>query len=383
MSPTHRPLKEVRKELRVSWYRCPIERSKLRELSQRSDLKGWIQAGGHLLLLAGTGALTFSFWQQEMWLGCVAALFVHGTIGSFFTGIAAHELGHGTVFRTPWLNKFFLYFISLFSWWDPFDYGLSHTYHHRYTQYPEADRENVSPLVPSLRWTLLAQLFTMNVFTQPGRSFAKGGLLSTIWVTLKSAFGVIGSTQAPSREWLQALHEDQPAEFRKSMWWSRLQLLFHGSVLAVSIATGLWIIPLIVSCFAFTANWLRYFTGMTQHCGLRDNVPDFRKNARSIKLNPIVAFLYWHMNWHAEHHMYAAVPCYNLKKLATEIAEDMPEPRSLIGAWREMRGIWKRQQTDPDYAFDTSVPQIETCPQAFDTDELASSIGELAPDGLK
>jgi fatty acid desaturase len=89
----------------VSWYRCPIERSKLRELSQRSDLKGWIQAGGHLLLLAGTGALTFSFWQQEMWLGCVAALFVHGMIGSFFTGIAAHELGHGTVFRTPWLNK--------------------------------------------------------------------------------------------------------------------------------------------------------------------------------------------------------------------------------------------------------------------------------------
>lgn len=383
MSATHRPLKEVRRDLRVSWYRCPIERSKLRELSKRSDWKGWIQAGGHLLLLVGTGTLTFSFWQQEMWLGCVAALFAHGTIGSFFTGIAAHELGHGTVFRTPWLNKFFLYFISLFSWWDPFDYGLSHTYHHRYTQYPEADRENVSPLVPSLRWTLIAQLFTINVFTQPGRSFAKGGLLSTIWVTLKSAFGVIGSTQAPSREWLQALHDDQPAECRKSMWWSRLQLLFHGSVLAVSIATGLWIVPLIVSGFAFTANWLRYFTGMTQHCGLLDNVPDFRKNARSITLNPFVAFLYWHMNWHAEHHMYAAVPCYNLKKLAVEIAEGMPEPRSLIGAWREMRAIWKRQQTDPGYAFDTPVPQSKARPQAFDTDELASSIGELAPDGLK
>jgi len=89
------------------------------------------------------------------------------------------------------------------------------------------------------------------------------------------------------------------------------------------------------------------------------------------------------MNWHAEHHMYAAVPCYNLKKLATEIADDMPEPRSLIGAWREMRAIWKRQQTDPGYAFDTPVPQSDSRPQAFDTDELASSIGELAPDGLR
>ena len=26
-------------------------------------------------------------------------------------------------------------------------------------------------------------------------------------------------------------------------------------------------------------------------------------------------FWYWHMNFHIEHHMYAAVPCYNLEKL--------------------------------------------------------------------
>ena len=222
----YRLLAEVRKDLRVQWYRCPIERSKLRELSKRSDLQGWFQAGGHILLLVGTGALTFLFWRQQIWGGFVVALFLHGTIGSFFSGIAAHELGHGTVFRSKWLNKFFLYLISILSWWDPFDYGSSHTYHHRYTQYPEADRENLSPLVPSLRWTLLIQLFTMNVFTQPGRSFAKGGLLSTIWVTLKSACGVVGSIKVPSREWLQALHDDQPAEFRKSIVFSRIQLVF-------------------------------------------------------------------------------------------------------------------------------------------------------------
>ena len=380
---SYRPLAEVRKDLRVEWYRCPVERSKLRELSKRRDLQGWFQAGGHLLLLVGTGALTFFFWRQQIWIGFVVALFLHGTVGSFFSGIAAHELGHGTVFSTKRLNKFFLYLISLLSWWDPFDYGSSHTYHHRYTQYPEADRENLSPLVPSLRWTLLIQLFTMNVFTQPGRSFAKGGLLSTIWVTLKSALGAVGSTKVPSREWLQALHEDQPAEFRKSMWWSRLQLLFHGTILAVSIVTGLWVLSLLISCFAFTANWLRYFTGMTQHCGLRDNVPDFRKSTRSITINPLVEFLYWHMNWHAEHHMYAAVPCYNLKRLAREVAKDMPEPRTLLGAWREMRETWKRQQTDPSYEFDTPVPQTEERTQTVTTDNLASSIGELAPDGLR
>jgi hypothetical protein len=88
--------------------------------------------------------------RKQNWLGFAAALFAHGTVGSFFFGVAPHELGHGTVFRTKWLNKLFLYMFSLLSWWDPFDYASSHTYHHRYTQYLDGDRENVFPLEPSV-----------------------------------------------------------------------------------------------------------------------------------------------------------------------------------------------------------------------------------------
>ena len=57
-----------------------------------------------------------------------------------------------------------------------------------------------------------------------------------------------------------------------------------------------------------------------------DKVPDFRKSVRSMTLIPILEFLYWRMNWHLEHHMYAGVPCYNLKKLYHEVEHDMPEP---------------------------------------------------------
>ena len=74
---------------------------------------------------------------------------------------------------------------------------------------------------------------------------------------------------------------------------------------------------------------------MTQHCGLQGNVSDFRKCVRSIRINPVISFLYWRMNWHTEHHMYAGVPCYNLKKLSQIIADDMPQPRTLLDAWRE------------------------------------------------
>ena len=102
---------------------------------------------------------------------------------------------------------------------------------------------------------------------------------------------------------------------------------------------------------------------------------------RTITLDPVSQFLYWYMNWHLEHHMYAAVPCYNLEKLHRVVAHDMPETRTLIGAWKEMRETWKRQQNDPDYEHDTPVPP-PAVKEREDADPLAASIGGLAPRAL-
>ena len=117
------------------------------------------------------------------------------------------------------------------------------------------------------------------------------------------------------------------------------------------------------------------------HCGVRSNVSDFRKCVRTSTLDPISEFLYWHMNWHLEHHMYAGVPCYNLKKLHRLVAHDMPKPRTLVGAWREMKDTWERQQIDPNYELDTPVPTPIKHKQT-DVNSLASSIGDLAPKAL-
>ena len=382
------PLAEVRDHLRVKWYRSPVEPATLRLLMQRSDLQGWLQAGGHLALAVATATLVWWCWSRHLWLGFALMLFAHGTVVSFFTGVAPHELAHGTVFRTKRLNGVFLYLLSLLSWWDPFDYGTSHTYHHRYTLYPEGDRENLLPLHPSVGRTFLLQMFTVNLLTRPGRNFSKGGLLSTVAITVLSALGLMGSTKAPIRQWIEALHLDQPTEAWKSMWWARAQLLFHSTVVVVGLASGLWVLPLVITVAPFIGNWLTYFVGLPQHCGLRDNVPDFRKSTRSMKLDPISTFLYWRMNWHTEHHMYAGVPCYNLKKLARATAADMPEPRTLVGAWREMLEIWNRQVDDPDYQYDTPLPPTAGS-SAHDKQgnggqgNLEGSIGELAPSGLR
>ena len=300
-----------------------------------------------------------------------------------FSGTAPHELGHGTVFRTKWLNKVFLYLFSLLSWWDPFDYASSHTYHHRYTLHPEGDRENFLPLHPATGKTFLLQLFTINLLTDRGRTFGKGGLISTLWVTILGAFGRVPSDDKPANEWLNALHDDQHMQHRRSIWWSRVLLLFHGPVLVTAGIRGFWVLPLILTFSSFIANWLSYALGLTQHCGLQENVPDFRKSVRSIKVNPLVEFLYWRMNWHTEHHMYAGVPCYNLKKLHQEVADDMPAPRTLWQAWQEMLEIWRRQQLEPDYQFDTPLPPTARRSRAHTPNQLESSIGDLAPEGLR
>ncbi len=379
----YQPLSEVRDSLKVNWYRVKMPPEKLREFSKRSDLQGWFQAGGHFALFLITGGLTYLSWAHEFWPGLFVSLFAHGTVASFFSGTAPHELGHGSVFRTKWLNKFFLYLFSLLSWWDPFDYASSHTYHHRYTLHPAGDRENLLPLHPSVGKTFLLQMFTVNIFTQPGRTFGKGGLISTVLVTIRSAFGRVGDQKISSNEWLTALHADQPVQHRKSIIWSRILLAFHGLILLISIATGLWVLPLVTTFSSFIGNWLGYFVGLPQHCGLRTNTSDFRKSVRSMKLNPLVEFLYWHMNWHTEHHMYAGVPCYNLKYLARQIADDMPEPRTMRSAWGEMLEIWKRQQAEPGYQFDTPVPTPARTRSKSSNDELENSIGELAPKGLR
>ena len=386
MAHTHTdyaPLSEVTKELKIKWLRPKVDADKLRELSKRSDLQGWIQALGHLGIWLVTGASVFYFWTQSLWIPFAIALFLHGTVASFFIGIAPHELGHGSVFKTKILNKIFLYIYSTLGWWNHYDYASSHTYHHRYTLHPDGDRENLLPLSPMVGPFFLLQLFTINLLTKPGRTFSKGGLLATIYVTFLGALGKVGPQDIPSQEWLKALHEDQPEEHKKAMWWDRFLLLFHGIVILASLLSGYWVFIFIISLSPFIGGWGVYALGMTQHTGLKENDTDFRKCVRSVKVNPLAEFLYWRMNWHTEHHMFAGVPCYNLKKLYGEIADQMPEPRTLWEAWQEMRQTWFKQQENPDYFYDTPVPPIrEDKKTNKGAEDLENSIGDLAPKGL-
>jgi len=376
MKPKHPPLKEVRETLRVKWYRCPVSRERLLELSHRKDLLGWLQSLGHLFLFACTATLTYFFFNQGYYVLFLISLFLHGVVTSFFA-FPNHELGHGTVFKTKWLNRFFLWIYCVLAFHNHRDYAMSHTYHHRYTLHPDGDREVELPKIPTFKFLYLLQLFTFNF----SGGFESSGLIPIMKRTIWTAFGKFPFS-SPSNEWIEALYEDCPKERRKSVNNARVILLFHLTVLVVSIVFELWLLPLLFTFSYFIGGIWRYLCGAPMHCGLRDNIPDFRLCVRSITLDPLSEFLYWHMNWHTEHHMYAGVPCYNLKKLYREIASDMPSPRTMIGAWKEMRKTYKRQQEDPSYQFNTLLPETAGRLPSEEHDFLGASIGDIAPDVL-
>ena len=369
----YEPLEELRKTFKVNWRRCPIEPAKIRELTARSDIEGWLQTGGFILLMAATGTATWLFFDRQMWVGFALALFAHGTVDSFIAS-GTHELSHGTVFKTKWLNTFFLYFLALISWFNPRDFKLSHTYHHLYTLHPRADREVVLPTKPSLFVFHWLQLLTVNIVGSKNEPYSFP-LAQNVWGMLRMA--LIGRQ---GKEWLKAVYEGHEDELVRAATWARVVVLFNAAVIAFTIIFRLWPLALIVAVAPFTANWLRYFIFVPMHTGLKDDVDDFRLCVRSITLDPISHFLYWRMNWHTEHHMFAAIPCYRLRKLHDTVAHDMPKPRTLFGAWVEMRKIWRQQKADPSYQFETPLPPAAA--KGKKQEGLEASIGDLAPKGL-
>jgi fatty acid desaturase len=159
-------------------------------------------------------------------------------------------------------------------------------------------------------------------------------------------------------DWENALFPESAVELRRSLFnWARIQLVGHVLIVGVSLYFGLWLVPVLVTLAPFYGGWLLYLCNNTQHVGLQDNVSDFRLCCRTTILNPFVRFLYWHMNYHTEHHMYAAVPCYNLGKLHEQIEADLPHcPVGLLKTWEEIIAILKKQKVEPKYQYVAELP---------------------------
>ena len=324
----------------VDWYRTPLPPELFKRLHERSDWRAFVQTGGYLAICAATGTLTYWSWAHWAWPWTVLCLFVHGTVSNFHIN-GMHELGHGTVFKTRALNAFFVRVVSFFGWNHPDMFNGSHQRHHRYTLHPPDDQEVVLPV------KLKLVHFMENAIVNPR------GWWWTMKYSVRLARGRIGSEGG----WeLICFPENQPQLRRTPILWARCLVGTHVLIAVVSIYFGLWIIPLIVSFGPFIGGWLFFLLNNSQHVGRHDNVPDFRLCCRTILPNPVFRFLYWQMNYHTEHHMYAAVPCYNLKRLHEAIRHELPPCYGIIGAWREIADVLRKQAVDPGYKPEIPLP---------------------------
>jgi fatty acid desaturase len=332
-----------REKTRITWYKSPVSRETLAALNQRSDAKGLAQAVGHLGLLVVTGAAAWYALENlpvPLWL---VALYVHGMCFGFLSA-GFHELCHMTMFKTKAVNTVLTHVVSFLSWSNPVWYWTSHQEHHKYTLHPPDDLEVVLP------YELTLKSFLRSAFVNPW-DFA---YRLKMHVRLS-----LGRTKGA---WEESLFPPSAAALRRNVFnWSRAALLGHVLIVVVSLYFGLWQIPLLVTFAPFYGGSLLYLCGNTQHAGLQENVPDWRLNTRTFLANPFVQFLYWNMNYHIDHHMYAAVPCYNLSRLHKAIEADLPYcPVGLLATWKQIIDIVRRQKADPQYQYVAPLPARRT-----------------------
>jgi len=338
------PLKDFTEGVRagkaINWYRTKIPAAEMKKLHERSDAKGAVQTLGYLAVLLGFGVAAWYSFNHWPWYATAGLVFLYGMVNAFLIN-AVHELGHGTVFASKWLNAFFCRVFAFLGWINHETFASSHIRHHRYTLHPPDDLEVVLPVKLAV-WHAL-----QTGIVNPLRFFRES-LADTVRIARGKFRG----------EWELTLYPESDPDSRKApVRWARFLLAGHGAIIVASVATGQWIIPILTCGHLCYGSWLFFFCNNTQHVGLRDFVDDFRLCSRTFTLNPVVGFLYWHMNYHIEHHMYAAVPCYNLGRLHKLIEHDLPTtPRGLTGVWRQIDMILRRQAADPLYQFEPALP---------------------------
>jgi len=85
----------------AEWYQTPVPRQTLKELMKRSDAPAIRDTV--IWLGTMTVALAGGVWFWGTWW-CVPFFFVYGTLYGSASDSRWHECGHGTAFKTRWMN---------------------------------------------------------------------------------------------------------------------------------------------------------------------------------------------------------------------------------------------------------------------------------------
>ncbi len=337
----------------ADWYQCPVPRDTMRQLLERRDAPAIRDTILWFGLIFAIGYAVYVLWGSY-W--AAVPYLVYSVLYASTSDSRWHESGHGTAFRTDWLNNALYEIASFMVMRESTVWRWSHNRHHSDTIIVGRDPEIAVPRPPNLV-AIVKGFFNLHVYPKYFRR-----------IVLHS-FGRMADEE---RTFIPEM------EFPAVYFRARIYVIIYSSVVGLAIYSRS-ILPLMFVGFSnFFGSWLLSVYGLTQHAGLAENVLDHRLNCRTVYMGAIHRYLYWNMNYHVEHHMFPLVPYHALPKLHAVVKNDCPVPYpSLFNAWREIISTTLRQVKDPAYHVKRRLPE----PSAVAAAGTRISEAEADPDG--
>ena len=317
----------------ADWYQSPVPRPLMRKLLERRDGPAIRDTIIWFGLIIGLGYLTYRLWPS--WWAAVPYL-IYAVLYASTSDSRWHEAGHGTAFKTDWMNNVLYEIASFMVMRESIVWRWSHTRHHSDTIIVGRDPEIAVPRPPDIAG-IIRNLFNIGVYPVYFRRI------------IMHSFGKM----APAEKMF--IPESQ---FPKIYTRARIYVAIYATTIGLAIYTRSILPLLLVGLTNLFGSWLMLVYGLTQHAGLAENVLDHRLNCRTVYMNFINRFLYWNMNYHVEHHMFPLVPYHALPRLHEAVKEDMPKPYpSLLAAWREILPAIFHQTKDPAWHVKRVLPE--------------------------
>ena len=281
------------------------QRARIRELQEIRPAWNLIPLFHAAVPIAcGFASATWPYWPVYI----VATVLSGFSIHAF--GILMHDALHGSFFRNQRLDRLATFVFGAVVYMSGRAYWVIHTAHHRYTR---TDRDPEEVLLREKRPSKHAQAFLL-------------------WM-------MIGSLYYLARMPLTAWRLARPRERRRIALEYAGILLIHGSAFAICAASGAlagytlyWTLPFLAATVISNAR------GWAEHQMTEPGHP--LTSSRTVLTSRFISFFLCNANYHMDHHLFPAVPWYNLPKLHAVLASRFEEQGAAVQR-SYLRYLWE------------------------------------------
>jgi fatty acid desaturase len=289
-------------------YRKALPQELVQRLARRSAWRASAAILQDVFVLILSISVALAFWPNPLIVGL--AVIVIGT-RQHALFVIAHDAAHYLLYDSRWLNDAVGRACSMVQGLSMRTYRVIHRLHHN-NLYGELDPDTA-----------------LHGGYPRGRAYLVKKLLKdlsglTAWKTYAYFLGGAPALNTATNKAVRPL-DDTSAKLRDEARGDRnAVILFHLAALLLFGLTGylvqylmLWILPLVTVVQAI----LR-LRAISEHGA----TTDFSSPLTAARTNVAPAWLEWllfphHVNYHIEHHLYASVPQYNLRRLHREMVE--------------------------------------------------------------